>query len=101
MDIRERQTSFQRLEAARKVLGLPDRASLHQIRERYRELSKRWHPDLCREDPETCKGKQAELNAAYDILMNYCNNYQYSFREEDVEQYPSGEDFWWKHFGEF
>lgn len=100
MNQRDRESLFQRLERARLALGLPDRASISQIRGRYRELSKHWHPDHCREDPELCKQRQAEINAAYDTLMDYCNNYQYSFREEDIEQYPSGEDFWWKHFGE-
>jgi DnaJ-class molecular chaperone len=94
-----RESLFSRLDRARRVLGLPDRVSLRQVRERYRELSRQWHPDICRESPEICKEKQAEINLAYDTLMDYCNNYQYSLREEDVELYAGGEDFWWRHFG--
>ncbi|MCE5272592.1 J domain-containing protein [bacterium] len=95
----ERESLFDRLDHARRTLELPDRVSLAQIRQRYRELSRRWHPDLCPDDPELCKQKQAELNAAYGTLTDFCNNFQYSLRREDVEQYAGGEDFWWRHFG--
>ena len=92
---------FDRLDRARKTLGLPERASLEKIKKSYRELSKLWHPDHCKETPEKCQHMQQRLNEAYAVLMDYCNNYEYSFRREDVEACPEGEDFWWQHFGEF
>ena len=97
----KRENLFERLDRARRTLELPDRASITQIKDKYRELSRVWHPDHCREAPEKCHQMQQRLNEAYSLLMDYCSGFQYSFRKEDVESYPTGEDFWWKHFGEF
>ena len=95
------QSLFEQLERARKQLELPEIATINQIKDKYRELSRKWHPDHCRDDPEKCHEMQQQLNAAYHTLMNYCSNYQYSFRREDVEKFPSGEDLWWERFGQF
>jgi DnaJ-class molecular chaperone len=97
----KRENLFEQLNRARRTLELPDRASIKQIKDKYRELSKIWHPDHCMDAPEKCRQMQQRLNEAYAVLMNYCSSFQYSFRKEDVEAYSSGEDFWWKHFGEF
>ncbi|HUU27780.1 MAG TPA: J domain-containing protein [archaeon] len=90
---------FEQLDQARKTLQLPERASIKKIKEKYRELSKIWHPDLCKKDPEACRQMQQRLNEAYAILIDYCSSFEYSFRKEDVEAHPTGEDFWWEHFG--
>lgn len=98
---KEQKSTFERLDEARKRLELPEIASINQIKDKYREMSKKWHPDSCTEDPKTCHEMQQQLNAAYETLMSYCNTYQYSFRSEDVERFPSAEDFWWDRFGQF
>ena len=92
---------FEQLDWARKRLELPESANINQIKEKYRELSKKWHPDHCKDDPEKCHEIQQQLNTAYHTLMNYCSSYHYSFRREDVEKFPSGEDLWWERFGQF
>ena len=92
---------FEQLDWARKRLELPESANINLIKEQYRELSKKWHPDRCREDPDKCHEMQQQLNTAYHTLMNYCNSYRYSFRREDVEKFPTGEDLWWERFGQF
>ena len=92
---------FEQLDWARKQLELPEIASINQIKEKYRELSKKWHPDHCKDNPAECHRMQQRLNTAYDTLMNYCNSFQYSFMREDVERFPTGEDFWWERFGQF
>ena len=101
MEPRDRESTFARLNQARQTLELPERTSIRQIRDKYHELSRIWHPDHCRDKPEVCHEMQQKINEAYAVLMDYCSSYQYSFRREDVEEYPSGEDFWWEHFGEF
>ena len=100
MEPLKRENLFEQLDAARRTLELPDRASIKQIKDKYRELSKIWHPDHGRDMPEKCREMQQRLNEAYAELMDYCSSFQYSFRKEDVETYLTGEDFWWKHFGE-
>ncbi len=50
------------------VLGLPFGASEEQIRQRYRELARLYHPDVSRE-PDALR-KMQEINEAYRILSD-------------------------------
>ena len=76
------------IDKARKLLGLGEYATLKQIKRAYRQMAMQYHPDTGE------KGAQAEemmkqLNAAYKLLIDYCDSYSYSFREEDVAKaYP-------------
>jgi DnaJ-class molecular chaperone len=78
--------TYQELRNALEVFGLSDRATLKQVKGRHRELVKRFHPD---------GGKEADqegirlVNAAYRVLMDYCEGYAFSFGEpEFYEQNP-------------
>ena len=80
------------------ILGLPERATLQDIRRRHRELVKRHHPDAGGGDSEAIR----LINAAYRAVSDYCRLYRYSFTENGFyEQNPdellrkqfSG-DFW-------
>ncbi len=51
-----------------RVLGLPFGASVEQVRARYRELARRYHPDVSA-DPEA-EEKMRQLNEAYRILSS-------------------------------
>jgi len=78
--------TYEELEAARLRLELPERASLAQIRARYRELVKRHHPDRA-------QGVETEsiraINQAYRTLRRYCDGYAFCLsREEFYEQNP-------------
>jgi len=85
--------NFTEIDEARKVLGLSETATLKEIKRAYRTLAHRHHPDkhsraASEETVETMK----RLNWAYKLLMDYCDNYKYSFREEDVARtYPDEE----------
>ena len=71
---------YQQLREAMKVFGLGERATLAQIKARYRELVKAHHPDQgCKTAPETIR----MVNKAYAILMRYCTSYSYCFSEEE------------------
>lgn len=50
------------------VLGLPFGASAEQIRQRYRELARLYHPDVS-QDPDALR-KMQEINEAYRILSD-------------------------------
>jgi DnaJ-class molecular chaperone len=84
---------FSEIEKARKLLGLGEAATLKEIKRAYRTLAHYHHPDKYgsaagKETEETMK----KLNWAYKLLMDYCDNYKYSFREEDVARtYPDEE----------
>lgn len=66
------------------VLGLSERSSIQDIKNRYRHLVKKWHPDKGSCAPEVSHKKTQEITRAYKIIMTYCENYHYSFRENDI-----------------
>ncbi len=84
---------------ARELLGLPERASMDEIKSSYRRLVSLWHPDRCREDKERCDEMTRKIIAAYEIIAAYCENYRYSFTEEEVRRYLSAEEWWFEKFG--
>ena len=85
--------NFDEIEEARKLLGLGEAATLKEIKKAYRTMAHRHHPDKLgsaagEENGEVMK----RLNWAYKLLMDYCDNYKYSFKEEDIARtYPHDE----------
>ena len=78
--------TFEDLQYARSLFKLPERATLREIKARHRELVKLYHPD------SSGRGDQEQIrliNAAYKILLDYSEGYQFSFSEEEFyEQNP-------------
>ncbi|PKN12688.1 MAG: molecular chaperone DnaJ [Deltaproteobacteria bacterium HGW-Deltaproteobacteria-4] len=74
------------LQEALRVLELEERVTLKEIKTRHKELVKRYHPDTGNTDePE----KIRQVNAAYQIVLEYVALYHFSFsREEFYEQNP-------------
>jgi curved DNA-binding protein CbpA len=76
---------YSELLQAQKLLGLGDRASLKEIKERYRELARKHHPDAGGAESQAMQ----EINAAYALLIAYVEDYRFSFAEEEFyEQQP-------------
>lgn len=72
---------FELVERARETLQLPEEASLFDIKQTYRRLALSRHPDKQGSEEEMkCLGR------AYEILENYCRNYVYSFKENDIQK---------------
>ena len=44
---------YEEITKAQKILELNEFTTLKEIKNKYRELLKEWHPDLCREKEET------------------------------------------------
>jgi len=87
--------NFNEIDEARRVLGLGEAATLKEIKSAYRRLAHRHHPDKhgsATEEIDTMK----KLNRAYKILMDYCNDYKYSFKEKDVTRTYPDEEYWRK-----
>jgi DnaJ-class molecular chaperone len=86
---------------ARKTLGLGETATFGEIKEAYRRLSLKYHPDKCAdEDRQRCEEMFKKINRANRILMSYCASYRYSFAEEDVKK-VTGEAFAEEHARRF
>ncbi len=86
---------FKQIEEARKLLGLNEEATLEEIKNAYRKLSLKYHPDRCKEkNKEYCQEMIKKINHAKDIILNYCANYRYSFREEDVRRNTMDEELY-------
>jgi len=81
---------FEQIDEARRLLGLGEAATLKQVKQAYKRAAQRYHPDTCKDgDKAQCEEMMKKINAAYDLIMKYCSQYSYSFREEDVRRaYP-------------
>ena len=90
---------FETINQARMLLELPESATIDQIKNNYRTLIKQWHPDHCNDSPERCKEMAQKITKAYRIILDYCANYRYSFRKEEVDKYLSEEEWWYKRYG--
>ncbi len=89
------------LREAADVLGIQEKASLYEIRHRYHEQIKVWHPDVPKEDPGMSHEMTIRIQNAYDLLLDHCMNHLFSFRIEDLSRdlEKSPADFWKERFG--
>ena len=78
------------------VLGVPENATDEQIKNAYKELVKKYHPDRYQDNPlaDLAEDKLAEINEAYDTIMRmrsgsgqsgygYGNTSNYSYGKSD------------------
>ncbi|MCD6386454.1 DnaJ domain-containing protein [Candidatus Sumerlaeota bacterium] len=94
---KEKIITFDMLEQARKTLGLGETASLSEIKKHYTSLIKKYHPDAIKSrgkapDDEDAELKIRQINEAYEIIISYCHQYRYSFRQDDFhrdQEHPS------------
>ncbi len=78
--------TYEELKKALDTFGLPERASLKEIKDRHRNLAKRHHPERA---PNQDPARIREINDAYRLLMDFCANYRFCFSQEEfLEQNP-------------
>ena len=73
---------FERVDRARKLLGLGEESTLDEIKKTYRELARKFHPDRKKGDQK----KMQEINQAYENLLSYCDNYRYPLSMERIKK---------------
>jgi curved DNA-binding protein CbpA len=52
---------YEEITKARTILELNEFATLKDIKNKYRELLKEWHPDLCKENEDIRKEKTIDI----------------------------------------
>lgn len=92
------------IQAARRLLRLSSSTTLVQIKQSYRDLARDVHPDMHpHEERDLWDARMRELNAAYELLTDYCERYTFSFAEDVVERQCRKQDpfeYWQKQFVE-
>ncbi|ADV45729.1 J domain-containing protein [Nitratifractor salsuginis] len=68
---------------ALEILGLPSLVTRREIKERYRQLARRYHPDRDEGDA----ARMGEINRAYETLMEYVENFRFRFDEEEINRH--------------
>lgn len=79
------ESNFEKLDKARKLLKLPEEIRLQDIKQKYHEMIKEFHPDRNRHDNDA-HWKTIEIMKAYELIVNYCQNYKISFKKTEVEK---------------
>jgi len=76
---------YKEFEKAVDTLQFCTKVTYSDMKIRYRELSKLYHPDMPNGDAK----KFDEITKAYKLLKTYMKEYKFSFSEEEFkEQYP-------------
>ncbi|OEU70284.1 MAG: hypothetical protein BA864_14060 [Desulfuromonadales bacterium C00003093] len=81
-----KKVEFGELNEARQMLGLGEESTSLEIREAYREMSKKFHPDKYPGDQEAQK-RFEKITGAYRMLSDYCQDAQCSFKETEVRDW--------------
>jgi len=89
-----KEITYEDLSWAREILGLPMMATQAEIKRAYRRKVQKWHPDRCK-NSEKAHQKMAEINRAYEIIVNYCQRYRYNFNLETFRKNMMGTGWWW------
>ena len=94
------ENKYKQIKEAQKILQLDDTATLKEIKNRFYQLCHRWHPDKCKRSEKKSNDMIRKIKKAYDIIMDYCNNYRYSFEDYELKKYITNEEFWEMRFGD-
>ena len=62
-------------------MGLPPLVTRDDIKHRYHELARRYHPDL---NGKNTNEDMERINEAYELLKDYIDKYRFSFDDEEI-----------------
>jgi len=76
---------YKEFEKSVDLLELCSKSSLHDLKIKYKELSKLYHPDM----PGGNQEKFIELTKSYKMVKSYMEKFRYTLEEEEFkEQFP-------------
>ncbi len=81
------------------ILGVPRNASKEDIKKAYRELVKKYHPDLNPDNKKEAEEKFKEISEAYEVLMDDEKRARYDQYGEEGLNFQGGFD--WSQFHHF
>ncbi len=81
---------------AKSLLGLREKSTLKEIKDKYKNLIKRWHPDKFKDNVEKATKMSAKINEAYKTILEYTNHYEYPFDEESIKTKCQSPSDWMK-----
>ncbi|MDP8259911.1 MAG: J domain-containing protein [Candidatus Gygaella obscura] len=85
--------NFKQIDESRKLLGLKEEATFTEIKQVYRQLVLKYHPDRCSEQQKNSyQEKIKQINHARDIIMNYCLGYRFSFKDKEIRRQSLDEE---------
>jgi DnaJ-class molecular chaperone len=93
--LEKKSLSSEAVQRARKLLGLGECATLSEIKNAFRDMAKKYHPDKCRGDKKDCENMMRKLNEAHETILAFLSGYRYCF-----DQKPSEEEEYWEDFRE-
>ena len=75
------------IEKAYKVLKVSKDSTLEEVKIVYKELAKKYHPDLYQDNPlaDLAEEKLKEINEAYETLEKYLKNEEDIFERDEEE----------------
>ena len=91
--------TYRKINEARILLELPEKATMGEIKTSYRSLIRKWHLDRCKKAKEECTEMTTKIIAAYRTIYEYCNHYKFSFSREEIRNYISDQEWWFERFG--
>jgi len=80
---------------AKTLLGLREKATLKEIKHNYKTLMRKWHPDKHPNNISQSTKMSAQINKAYETILNYIDNYEYAFDEETIKKRTQTPQEWW------
>jgi len=80
-------SASEEIDKALDILGLPKLITREDIKKQYHFLAKKKHPDVGGNEEQ-----MEQLNAAYNLLMKYIEEFRYTFDEEEISKQFPGAD---------
>jgi len=76
------------IENALEILSLPKLIKRKEIKDQYRFLAKKYHPDIGGSEE-----KMESINYAYKLLLKYIDEFRYAFDNEEISKQFPGADY--------